>query len=171
MKIKYFTLYLLFTSIFLLYSCGVNDSIEEEYSQSVRENGLTVFIKNGSLSSPGEIKIINNSNQKIFLPFILYPYCSFSIYALEKKSDSVWRRLSYDAFQDLWFVNNNQDSIIAVCQLYKNPVELNPFQTIKQNISNVEEEGEFRLKIYFRYTEVFNPDFPNKEIFINYTVN
>ncbi len=171
MRIKYFTFHLLFASIFLFYSCCINDSIEQEYSHSVSENGLTLLIKNGSLSSPGEIKIINNSNQKIFIPFILYPYCSFLNYALDKKNDSVWERLSYDESQDLWFVKNNQDSISAVCQMYKNPVELNPFQTIKQKISNVEEEGEFQLKVYFRYIEVFNPDFPNKEIIINYTVN
>ena len=170
MKIKYFSSYLLFSFIFLLVFCEVNDSTDNEYSRSISENGVSVFIKDGTLISPGEIKIINNSNQKIFIPFILYPYCSFSIYSLQKKSNSEWERLSYDEFQNKWLKKTNQDSIIAVCDEYRNPIETYSSQSFEQSISNVDEEGEYQLKIHFRYSEIYNPDTPDKEIVISYFV-
>ena len=168
MKVEYVSTCLLFASIFLLTSCEVNDSDEKDYSQSVSKNGVTVFIKNGTLNTPGEIKIVNNSSQQMFVPFILYPYCSFSFYSLAQKNDSVWAGLLYQ--ENKWIKNTNQDSIVAVCAEYRNPIAINPFQSLKQKISSVDQQGEFRVAIYFRYSEIVNPDSPNKEIIINYLV-
>jgi hypothetical protein len=154
----------------LFISCDVNDADDNNYSQSVNENGLTVFIKNGTTNSPGEIEIINYANQKIFIPFIHYPYCSFSIYSLQKKDDSGWERFIYDEFKNKWLRKTNQDSITVVCDEYRNPIELGASQRFKQSISNIHEAGEYQVKIYFRYSEVYNPTTPDKEVIINYFV-
>ena len=170
MQIRYFSIYVLFASIILFNSCDVNDTTDNDYSRSIDNNGISIFIKDGAINSPGEIKIVNNSFQKIFVPFILYPYCSFSIYSLQKKNNSEWERLSYDEFQNKWLKKTNKDSILAVCDEYRNPIEVNSSQSYKLNISNVDEVGEYQLKIYFRFSEVPNPNTTNKEIVINYFV-
>lgn len=169
MKVKYFIIYLVFTSIFFLDACKVNDSIDDEYSQSIVENDIDLYIKNGTVDIPGEFLIVNNSNKTIFIPYILYPYCNFSNYSLEKKIDTVWEKLSYNEDEDIWL--NNRDSVIAVCQMVKHPVELLPSKMMSQTISKIEEEGEYRLIVYYRYSTAYGPDFPNNKLIIDYTVN
>lgn len=170
MQIRYFLIYVLFTSIIIFHSCDVNDSMDNDYSRSIENNGVTIFIKDGTIDAPGEIKIVNNSIQKVYVPFILYPYCNFSLYSLQKKNNSEWERLSYDEFQNKWLKKSNQDSVIAICDEYRSPVVINSRQSFKQSISNVEEVVDYQLKIYFRYSEIYNTNNPDKEIVINYFV-
>ena len=84
LKITIFFIYVL-----LFQSCDINERTENKYDKSLSENGLTLFLKNGSLDSPGEIEIINNTNRKIFIPYILYPYCTFQD-SLSQSVNSVW---------------------------------------------------------------------------------
>ena len=83
------------------------------------ENGLTLLLKNGSLD-PGEIEIVNNSNRKIFIPYILYPYCSFSIYSLSQSVNSVWENLTYQ--DNHWIKLFNLGSILVICEIYMKPI-------------------------------------------------
>ena len=164
LKITIFFIYVL-----LFQSCDINQPTENKYDKSLSENGLTLFLKNGSLDSPGEIEIINNTNRKIFIPYILYPYCSFSIYSLSQSVNSVWENLTYQ--DNHWIKLTNQDSILVICEIYMKPIEINPYKSYKEKISGIEKTGKYLLKIYYRYTEVYDQKSENNSLIIGYSVN
>ena len=171
MKIKYFLAYLFLISIFLFNSCEVNDTDDNDYSQSVSENRITVFIKNGTLNASGVIKIANNSNQSVFIIKTLYPFCNFSNYNLAKIENFELENLTFDEYHNKWIKNENPDSIVIVCHEYRNPIEIKPYTIYKEKIANVYDSGEFQLRINYRFTEIYNPNSPDKKIFIKYIVN
>ena len=166
MKIRYFSICLVFTSVFLFTSCEVNEPTDNN-SQFATENKVSVFVENGSLNSPGDIRIVNESDQKIFIPYVLYPYCSFSIYQLQKNNGT---NLTYDEFENRWEESPEVDSIVTVCQEYRNPIMLNPSQSFSKSISNISQTGEYQIKIFYRYSEVHNSNTKQNEITINYYV-
>lgn len=166
-QIKIFSILL----VFIFVSCGVNESDESYYDSSINENGVTFLIKNGSISSPGKMKIINNTNQSVFVPFIKYPYCYFSNYTMEQKIDSNWKSLFINEDGTKWIKNIKQDSILVICEEYKNPIEIKPSHTYEINLSPVESDGEYRVNIYIRYFQIMNQDFPDKKMSLNYFVN
>ncbi len=161
-------LLIFFICIFM--SCDIYESDDNNYDYSVSNNSVTLLIKNGTVSSPGEIKVINYSNQRIFIPFILYPICNFSIYALDFRNDNVWMELSFDEFENEWTKRTKQDSVFLVCDEYRNPIEINPYQIFEQTLSKVGSEGEYRLKINFRYSQRYDSHFSDNELIINYFV-
>lgn len=170
MQIKYSPIYLIFFLFVLLSSCDINDSTDFNSSRSVVTDNVTIFIKDGTINSPGEIKIVNNSFHKIFVPFNLYPSCSFSLYSLQMKENNKWKRLSFDELQNKWLEKSNQDSVIIVCDEHRNPIEVNPAQSYKLKIANLNEPGEYQIKINYRYSETYDAKNPDKEIVINYIV-
>jgi len=156
--------------IFILISCNVNDPNLDDFDNSNSENGIYLLSKNGTSSSPGEIKIINRSSQDIFIPYITYPDCFFSIYTMEQKSDSSWEGLIINEYGDKWIKKNVQDSILAICELYKNPIRINSGKSFKIELLQVEAIGEYRLTIYYRHSQGINPENPDKTISTLYLV-
>ena len=121
-KTLIYSFFLVFILIFI--GCNVNDPNLDGFDNSNSENGIYLLSKNGTELSPGEIKIVNNSNQDIFIPYITYPDCFFSIYTIEQKFDSNWEGLVINDVGDKWIKKNVQDSILAICELYKKPIRI-----------------------------------------------
>ena len=170
MQIKYSPIYLICFLFILLSSCDINDSTDFNSSRSVVKDNVTIFIKDGTINSPGEIKIVNNSLHKIFVPFNLYPSCSFSLYSLQMKENNQWKMLSFDEFQNKWLEKSTQDSVIIVCDKHMNPIEISNAQSYKLKIANLNEPGEYQIKINYRYSEIYEIKNLDKEIVINYFV-
>ena len=160
-----------FISMFIYSSCDISEPDKAGYSQSINENGITLLVKNQTESSEGKFKIINNSDQIIYVPYLHFGFCSFIPYSLEQKNNDNWNSLYYDAEQNKWIVPKVQDSIIAICDEYKRPIEIKPNQSVEQSIIETEMNGEFRLNINYRYSELYNSDLPDKGIKILYLVN
>jgi hypothetical protein len=171
MLIKYFLISGLFTSIILLISCDVINPENNEYSQSIIENGITFSVKNGSLNTPGEIRILNNSSQSVFILNTLYPSCNFSNYSLMKASATGLLPMTFDEFNNIWIVIHSTDSIFAVCDMYKSPIEIKPFEIYSQNISKVLETGLYKLTMRYRFSEFYNLNIPDGKISLDYIVD
>lgn len=137
----------------ILISCSENDPISSEYSHSMVINGVTLFVKNGTTSSDGELKLVNNSDKKIFIGYKKYPYCSFSFYSIEKRNNIYfnWESLLFIENENRWIERNEQDSIIAICDLHLPPLELNPSECIMRKISGLIKGEEYRIIIIFSY--------------------
>lgn len=154
-----------FISMLFLISCEVNDPKEGYESKTI--DGITLIAKDGTLTSPGEIEIVNNSDREIFVPYFLQPSCYFSIYLVEQKIGSVWEPLLYDESESKWIRRDISDSVFVICELNMNPIQIRPNNRYKQKITGINDIGEYRLKIFFRDTEYFNND---KKLAITYQV-
>jgi hypothetical protein len=171
MQIKYFLICGLFTSIILFNSCDVNDSGNNEYSQSISKDGIIFSIKNGTLNIPGEIRILNNSSKSVFILSTLYPFCNFSNYSLMKASTSGLVPLTFDELNNIWIISTSTDSILVVCEMIKSPIEIKPYRVHTQNIAKVFEAGLYQLSIRYRFSEHYNSNKPDRKISINYVVD
>ncbi len=149
---------IIFLSTFLftvltLTECDRDFSIFE-IKQEVR---LTVTID--AADADVEVKVINHTDQTIFVPHIKYPSCNFFIYELEQELES-------SQFDTLWYHHyipygedtylrewrTERSPVTVICFESKEPVRLEPSQIFTQKILGLE-PGEYRITVYYSYSE------------------
>lgn len=156
-----------FLFLFVFYSCKINEPTDQ-YSNSISENGITVFVKNGKINANGEIKIINSSANTIFVSYLKTTDCIFLLYNVEQNINNEWIGLSYDAEQNKWVNKVSLDSVFTICEESKNPIEIRNYQNFKHEINGIESKGEYRLSMYYGFTPIYNPDY--RKLVISYLV-
>lgn len=156
MKIKFFSISLIFISVLFL-SCNVSEP-DDRYSQSYSNHNIHLFVKNGTPSSDGEFKIINKSRVSIFIPYSQYPVCSFSFYAIQKRNNSDWDNLFYIEGDRKWIIKEGPDTVLAYCDRYVPPLELEPGASIERKISVNSDRGEYRISVSYSFSSSNKPD-------------
>lgn len=107
----------------------------------------------------GEVTITNHMDRIIYVPYIIYPYCSFFIYKLEQELESgQFERLWYheyiyigeDTALGKWI--NEPSPANTICMMDMQPIQLEPSQSFTQSISGLEPR-KYRITVYYTCSE------------------
>lgn len=141
MKLKILTI--LFFVKFLSLSCNTT---EPEFNP----DKIFVEVRNGTLESDGEFKVLNYSSRNIFIQYTQFPFCAFFTYTIQQYTDTGLVKLSYNEPEGKWRIPViNPDSVYAVCELAKPPVELKSLNSFEQKITGLDQIGEYRFTIHY----------------------
>ena len=159
--------------IIILSSCEITETQLPLYDSSNIENGVVLLSSNGTLASPGKMRVINNSGETIYIVSRHYIYCSFSHYDLIFRNNSEWQNLVYEEGINHWSFPTppaSTDSIFTICEVSVPPVELIPGNSYETEIGNVENTGEYHIRIFYRTSEFYIPEYSGVSLSVDYFV-
>ena len=133
---------------------------------------VILTVTDSTATTDREVKITNHTERIIYVPYILYRFCSFFIYELEKELesgqfDTLWYHSYFigDSYIHQWL--NEPSPLRVSCLEEKRPVQLEPSQSFTQKISGLE-PGKYRITVYYSYSEEALFDYrPWKDHFVN----
>ncbi len=146
--------------------CGLLDPKEEEYDHSDRLNDIVLSVNDGTIDSPGELNIRNESKDTVLIHYRFYPICNFVLYSVEQKTDSGWIDLYYDYGE--WLIENPRHTI--VCEMDMDPIELILSKSHTIRITGIRSDGEYRITVKFYYPTPTPPVTEWYELTVGYQV-